>query len=395
MAAVVGAGMTEFGERSVPLRGLLVEAATACLADAAVDPGAVEDLLVARSSGDYEGTTGLAGALAADLGTTGHGGADGSGVHARAVDGTSAAGGAGIAAATRAVGAGSDLVLVAGAERLTHGSTAATTDGVAAITHPVEHRHGVTLPAFAGLAARRYLDRHDVPREALAHVAVKNHRHGLDNPKAHFRREVTVEAVLGAPTVADPLGLYDFCPISDGGAAVLIASDDRARELAADPATDAEPVALPGVAGATGTHVVHEREDLTTLPAASEAARRAFDRADRSPADVDVAELHDMFTILEPLQTEALGLADPGTAWRDARDGRTAREGALPVNVSGGLKAKGHPIGASGLAQAVELYRQLTDDAGPRQVEPVPELGVACNVGGFGNAVVVSLFERR
>ena len=377
--AIVGAAMTQFGQREAWLRELLAEAGTACLDDADIGPDAVEHLLVARSSGDYEGDGGLMAALAGDLGL--------SSAHARCVDQTSAAGGAGIYAAWRSIASGeSEMTLLVGGETMTHASTAETTDGVSAITHPCEYRHGVTIPSFAGLTARHYLERYDAPREALAEVAVKNHAHGVDNPKAHFQKEVDAETALASPIVADPLRLYDFCPISDGSAALLVTTEQRAREMG-------QPyVRIAGVAGATGSHVVHEREDLTTMPAASEAGRRAFERAGLGPADVDVAELHDMFTILELLQIEALGLAEPGEAWQETVAGRTHREGAMPINTSGGLKSKGHPLSASGVAQGVELFEQLTGQAGPRQVDA--DVGLSCNVGGFGNCVVVSVLER-
>jgi len=377
--AIVGAAMTQFGQREAWLRELLAEAGAACLDDAGIGPEAVDHLLVARSSGDYEGDGGLMATVAGDLGLDP--------AHARCVDQTSAAGGAGVYAAWRSVASGeSETTLLVGGETMTHASTAETTDGVSAITHPCEYRHGVTIPSFAGLTARHYLQRYDAPREALAEVAVKNHAHGVDNPKAHLQKTIDTETVLDSPVVADPLRLYDFCPISDGSAALLFTTEERARELGRPY------VRVAGVAGATGSHVVHQRDDLTTMPAASEAARRAYDRAGMGPGDVDVAEVHDMFTILELLQLEALGLSDEGEAWHDTVEGRTHRGGALPVNTSGGLKSKGHPLSASGVAQGVELFEQLTGSAGPRQVEA--DVGLACNVGGFGNCVVTTVLER-
>jgi acetyl-CoA C-acetyltransferase len=214
---------------------------------------------------------------------------------------------------------------------------------------------------------------------------VKNHRHGVDNPHAQFRKEVDLETVLESPVVADPLRLYDFCPITDGSAALLFCPESVAREYTDDY------VLVPGVGGATDTHVVHERADPTTMRGVVESSRIAYEAADLGPDDVDVAELHDMFTILEFLQMEALGFADQGRAWEDVENGRTAMDGALPVNTSGGLKSKGHPLGASGVAQAVELYEQLLGEAGDRQVDA--ERGLACNVGGFGNCVITTVLE--
>lgn len=340
--AVAGAAMTQFGEREARLPALLTEAATACLDEAPVGPAGIDHLYVTESGGSYDSQHALANFVAGELGVAP--------AYATCIEQTSAAGAASVYAAARSVLAGeSDCVLVVGGEKLTHASTAATTDRVSAVTHPGAYRHGVTVPALAGLTARRYLDRFDAPREALAQVSVKNHRHGLSNPKAHLRERITVGTVLDSPVVADPLRLYDFCPISDGAAAVLVTSESWAETHAGDH------VRLAGVAGATGTHVVHERTDLTQLGAVGAAGEAAFDRADRTPADVDVLEVHDMFSILEPLQLEALGFADQGTGWRLAVDGRTARTGRLPVNTSGGLKSKGHPIGGFGNCAIVSV----------------------------------------
>jgi acetyl-CoA acetyltransferase len=332
------------------------------------------------ASGEFEGQTGVPNALVHDLGAMP--------AYTQRVDQTSSSGGAGIYAAWQSVASGaSDMTLLVGGEKMTHRSTAEATDVIASLTHPVEYKTGVTLPSFAGMTARHYLERYDAPREALATVAVKNHRNGVDNPHAQFRKEVDAETVLGSPIVADPLRLYDFCPITDGSAALLFCPEDVAAEY-----TD-EYVTVAGVAGATDTHVVHEREDPTVMGGVVESSREAYELSGYGPADVDVAELHDMFTILELLQYEDLGFAEKGTAWEDAEAGVTARDGELPINTSGGLKSKGHPLGASGVAQAYEIFVQLLGDAGPRQVDA--EVGLACNVGGFGNCVTTTILEAN
>jgi acetyl-CoA C-acetyltransferase len=191
--------------------------------------------------------------------------------------------------------------------------------------------------------------------------------------------------VLDSPIIADPLRLYDFCPVTDGSAALLFCPVDVAEEY-----TD-EYAVVSGVAGATDTHVVHEREDMLTMDGVVESSTAAYEMADVAPSDIDVAELHDMFTILELLQMEALGFADRGAAWQSVEEGRTRTDGSLPINPSGGLKSKGHPLGASGVAQGFELYEQVTDSAGPRQVDA--DTGLACNVGGFGNCVTTLIME--
>ena len=377
--AIIGASMTQFGEREGWVSDLLAEAALDCLDDTGVRAEALDHLYVSNmASGEFEGQTGVPNALAHDIGALG--------AYTQRVDQTSASGGAGIYAAWQSVASGaSEMTLLVGGEKMTHRTTGETTDVIASLTHPHEYKHGVTLPSFAGLTARAYLDRYDAPREALAEVAVKNHHNGVANPHAQFQREIDRETALDSPLVADPLRLYDFCPITDGSAALLVCPVDVAREY-----TDTY-VRVAGVAGATDTHVVHERRDPTTMDAVVKSGERAFAQAGVTPDDIDVAELHDMFTILEFLQYEDLGFAEKGAAWEDTMDGVTARDGDLPVNTSGGLKSKGHPLGASGVAQGYEIYTQLIGDAGPRQVDA--DTGVACNVGGFGNCVTTTVFE--
>ncbi|MFB6111896.1 MAG: thiolase family protein [Halobacteriaceae archaeon] len=377
--AIIGASMTKFGERDGWLRDLLVEAGDACLRDAGVSPAGIDHLYVSNmASGEFEGQTGAPNMLAHDLGAIGS--------YTQRVDQTSASGGAGIYAACQSVQSGAaDLTLLVGGEKMSHRSTAEATDVIASLTHPVEYKHGVTLPSFAGLTARAYLETYDAPRESLGHVAVKNHRNGLDNPHAQFQKEVDLETVLDSPIVADPLRLYDFCPITDGSAALLVCRAEDASKYVD------EYTRITGVAGATDTHVVHEREDPTTMRGVVESGDRAFDRAGIDPDDVDVAELHDMFTILECLQAEDLGFFEKGEGWRGAMEGVTTRDGSLPINTSGGLKSKGHPLGASGVAQVYELHQQVLGTAGPRQVPA--DTGVACNVGGFGNCVTTTVVE--
>lgn len=377
--AVIGASMTTFGEREAWIQELLAEAAVGCLDDAGVSTDAVEHLYVSNmASGEFEGRTGVMNALAADLGVTP--------AYAQRVGQTSASGGAGLYAAWQSVASGaSEMTLLVGGEKMTHSTTAESSDVIASLTHPVEYSHGVTLPSFAGLTARAYLDEFDVPRESLAEVAVKNHANALKNPYAQFQKEITTEDALSSPVVADPLRLYDYCPVTDGSAALLFCPVSVAKQY-----TD-EFVRLSGVGGASDTHVVHEREDPTWMGAVAESGRQAFEMAACEPGDIDVAELHDMVTLLEPLELEALGFAERGEGWRFAVEGRTKLDGEMPVNTSGGLKARGHPLGATGVAQAVEIYWQLLGDAGKRQV--AAGRGLTCNVGGFGNCVTTAIME--
>ena len=377
--AIIGASMTRFGQRDAWVRELLAEAGAAALDDAGVDGDDLDHLYVSNmASGEFEGQTGVPNALAHDLAAQP--------AYTARIDQTSSSGGAGVYAAWQSIASGaSDLTMLVGGEKMTHRTTAEATDVIASLTHPVEYKHGVTLPSFAGLTARLYLDEYDAPRESLGKVAVKNHRNGVDNPHAQFRKEVDLDTVLESPIVADPLRLYDFCPITDGSAALLCCPESVAREY-----TD-EYAVVSGIGGATDTHVVHERADPTTMGGVAESAADAYRMADAGPDDVDVAELHDMFTILEFLQSEDLGFFEKGEGWKAVEEGVTDRDGDLPINTSGGLKSKGHPLGASGVAQVYEIYKQVTRDAGPRQVDA--ETALACNVGGFGNCVTTTILE--
>ena len=379
--AVIGASMTQFGEREEWILELLAEAGMTCLDDAGVGSDRIDHLYVSNmASGEFEGQTGVPNALAHDLSAMP--------AYTQRVDQTSSSGGAGIYAAWQSIASGaSEMTLLVGGEKMTHRTTGEATDVIASLTHPVEYKQGVTLPSFAGLAARLYLQEYGAPRESLAKVAVKNHANGVNNPHAQFRKEIDVETAMEAPMVADPLRLYDFCPITDGSAALLFCPEDVAAEY-----TD-EYAVVSGVAGATDTHVVHERTDPTTMGGVVESGQRAYEMAGLGPEDVDVAELHDMFTILEFLQMEALGFAPEGEAWKEMDRGTTAIDGERPINTSGGLKSKGHPLGASGVAQGYEIYKQVTGDAGDRQVDA--DVGLACNVGGFGNCVTTAIMEGR
>ncbi|WP_254763899.1 thiolase C-terminal domain-containing protein [Natrinema marinum] len=379
--AIIGASMTQFGQREGEwVMDLLAEAGIECLEDAGVDAETVEHLYVSNmASGEFEGQTGVPNALAHDLNAMP--------AYTQRIDQTSSSGGAGIFAAWQSVASGaSDMTLLVGGEKMTHKTTGEATDVIASLAHPVEYKTGVTLPSFAGLTARHYLERFDAPRESLAKVAVKNHKNGVDNPNAQFRKEIDMETALESPIVADPLRLYDFCPITDGSAALMLCPESVAAEY-----TD-EYVVISGIDGATDTHVVHEREDPTVMGGVVESGKGAYEMSGLGPEDIDVAELHDMFTILEFLQMEGLGFAEQGEAWKLVEEGYTERDtGDLPINTSGGLKSKGHPLGASGVAQGVEIYEQLVGEAGPRQVDA--ETGLCCNVGGFGNCVITTIME--
>ena len=378
--AIIGASMTQFGVREGSwIRDLLSEAAMGCIETTGVSPSDIDHVYVSNmASGEFEGQTGIMNALVHDIGAVP--------AYTARIDQTSASGGAGIYAAWQSVASGqSDMTLLVGGEKMTHTSTSNATDIISTLTHPVEYKHGVTLPSFAGLITQLYLHKYNASRESLAKVAVKNHKNGVDNPHAHFRKEIDVETVLSSPIIADPLRLYDFCPITDGSAALMVCPESRAKKI-----TDNYAV-ITGIGGATDTHVVHERREPTTLDAVVVSSKKAYEMANKTTEDMDVAELHDMFTILEILQSEDLGFFNKGEGWKAVEEGLTDRDGKLPINTSGGLKSKGHPLGASGVAQVHELYHQLMGTADKRQVDA--KTALACNIGGFGNCVITTILE--
>lgn len=378
--ASVATSFEAFGQRELDIYGLLAGAGRDCLERAPVSPGAIDHLYVSNmASGEFEGKTGIVNALAHDLNLHP--------TYTARIDQTSASGGAGVYAAWQSIASNaSEATLLVGGEKMSHQETAVTTDVISSLTHPVEYKHGVTLPSFGGLAARRYMADHGASRASLSRVGVKNHRHAVDNPHAQFRTAVTLEEALESPVIAAPLRLYDFCPVSDGAAAILFCSESLAREY------DKEYAVVTGIGGATDTHVVHERTDLTRMRAVRKSSAMAYEMADSGSDDIDVAELHDTATVLELIQSEELGFFDRGTAWQAVERGQTSRDGSLPINPSGGLKARGHPLGATGVAQVCELHRQVLGRAGKRQV--TADVGLACNVGGFGNCVMTTILER-
>ncbi len=289
-----------------------------------------------------------------------------------------------------------DVVLVAGGEKMREVIGPRSTDIVASMTHPeAEYIYGVTLPAMAGMFARLYMDKYGITREHLAQVSIKNQGNGLLNPYAHIQMKITMEGILthpqshiNNPVVADPLHLYDCCPVSDGAAAVLLTSLDVAKEL------KVPIVEIAGFGQATDTQTLQERSDPTDLKAVSLAAQNAFAMAGIQPEDINVAELHDAFTILEIAESEHVGFFEKGEGAKALARGETRIDGKLPINPSGGLKARGHPVGATGVAQVVELVWQLRGEAGERQVKDAVN-GFSLNFGGFGNNVLAFVLRRE
>ncbi len=382
-AAIVGAGHTRFGGLADGPRALLksvVDRARASV-DRGLSGGGIDAVFLATLGfGGWQ--IGNASAVLAEA-------AGIVGVPVTRVENACASGGYALRAAADAVGSGrSKLALVVGLEKMTDVPNARRRYwlGVSGDTE-WERLSGLTFAGVYGLLAARYIADHPDAREALAEVAVKNHRHGLANPNAQFRKAITREAVLAAPKVADPLGLLDCCPVSDGAAAVVIAPSDEAHRY-----TDT-PVHIVGTGAGSDHLAVQDRPDPTHFAATRRAADEAFRHAPFDRRSLSLIEVHDCFTIAELIALEDLGFAEPGGAVRLTLDGSTARTGRWPVNVDGGLKAKGHPIGATGVSQAYEGFVQVRAQAGERQV-PGAERALLHNVGGSGASATVTLLAR-
>jgi acetyl-CoA acetyltransferase len=381
-AAIVGAGHTRFGTLEDGPRRLLRSAVDSALesVDRGLERSAVDEgFLATLGFGGWQIGNSSA-VLAEELGRPG--------LPTTRVENACASGGFAIRAAASSIASGAaEIVLVAGVEKMTDVSNARRRYwlGVSGDTE-WERLAGLTFAGVYGLIASRYLSEHRVGREALAEVAVKNHENGRLNPNAHFRKPITSAQVLDAPRVADPLGLYDCCPVSDGAAALLLTTPERARQF-----TDT-PVYLEGFGAGSDSLAVQERADLTRFDASRRAADGAFHSAGVERSSVSFLEVHDCFTIAELLALEDLGFAEPGRAGALTLSGATRRTGALPVNPDGGLKAKGHPIGVTGVSQAYEVFLQLRGAAGPRQV-PGAHRALTHNVGGAGATAAVSIFS--
>jgi len=281
-----------------------------------------------------------------------------------------------------------DIVMVGGAEKMSHLTTTGVTEILAqASDFPFEQWHGISFPGIFALMANAHMHKYKTTEEQMAMVAVKNHKHGALNPKAHFQKEITIEDVMSSRPVAWPLKLYDCCPRSDGASCLILTKPDIARKF-----TEA-PVYITGSAQAHDTLGLFERRDFTSMMAVKLAAQQAYKMAGVKPKHIDLAEVHDCFTIAEIIAYEDLGFCKPGEGGKLIEIGVTTLEGKLPVNTSGGLKAKGHPVGATGTAQAYEIFLQLTGEAGRRQVDGA-EIGLATNVGGSASTATVHIFAK-
>ena len=385
---VAGIGITSFSRLEYPLVEIAAYPALMALRDAGIKK--VDQVYVANmGSGRINGQTGLASAVVDHLSLTP--------AAAETIENGPASGASAIKQGFMAIASGMyNTVMVIGAERMREVNPLEATDFVATLTHPLaEYIYGITLPSLAGMFARMYMDKYGVTSRHLAMVAVKNHKNALDNFYAHLHEDITIEGILDSPEastnnpfVADPLRFYDVCPVSDGGACLILTTAENMKKL------NKPMIRLAGIGQATDTHCVHERNDPTDLLAVREAARQSFAMAKIKPENVDVAELHDAFTILEIAESEEVGFFKKGEGHKALEKGLTKIGGKLPINPSGGLKAKGHPVGATGVGQAHEIVLQLRGGAAKRQVNKA-KIGFTCNFGGFGNNVVCLTFIKE
>jgi acetyl-CoA acetyltransferase len=281
-----------------------------------------------------------------------------------------------------------DVVIVGGVEKMTHVSTTGVTEILAmASDFPFEQWHGISFPGIFAMMAVDHMHRYGTTEEQMAKVAVKNHEHGFLNPKAHFQKRITVNEVLTSRPVAWPLKLYDCCPRSDGASCLVLTSPDVARKF-----TDT-PVNVIGSGHAQDSLSLFDRENFSSMRVTRLASQQAYKQAGVTPEDIDVAELHDCFTIAEVIAYEDLGFCERGMGGRLIEEGATYLGGKIPTNTSGGLKAKGHPVGATGTAQACEIFLQLTNQADRRQVAGA-EVGLTENVGGSASTGVIQIYSR-
>lgn len=377
---VIGVGSSPIGKEALPGRDLFSVALREAFASLPNPASFIDALYVGNQSESYENQIMLGTLLAEWAGLRE--------VPAVRVEGCAAAGGLAFDRAVTDVATGThDAVLACGVEKMTARGTKSTINALsAAFDRPLEQRSGVTAPSQYALLAQRYLYETGASEEDLARIAVKNHENACANPRAQFSSEISIETVLESEYIAPPLKLFDCAPVSDGAAVVVVASPAVANELV----PESPSVSVTGSAVVSNNIGVAER-NLTRITGAETACNRAYDAAGITPDDIDVLEVHDAFTISEALLAEAAGISPVGCGWEAGKsiDSRSDGWESAVINSSGGLKARGHPIGATGVLQIIELVEQLTGDAGNRQV-PGASCGVAINEGGIADSITTT-----
>ncbi len=379
--AIIGVSQTKFGELwEVSFRDLITEAGMKAVADADIEGADLEAMYVGNmTAGLFIQQEHIASLIADHSGLTP--------IPCTRVEAACASGGLALRNGIMAVASGyHDVVISAGVEKMT--DVVDPTPAIAtASDQEWEAQQGVTFPSLYAMMARRHMYEYGTTREQLAMFSVNNHKNGALNPLAQYPFEIGVDQVLNSTMVADPLRLLDCSPVTDGAAAVILCPAEDARKY-----TDT-PVYVKASAQASGTIALHDRRDITTIDSTVHASRTAYDMAGVGPKDIDAVEVHDCFSINGILAIEDLGFVEKGQGGQAVEDGLIAIDGDLPVNPSGGLKARGHPLGATGIAQAAEMVWQLRGDAGKRQVNGI-EIGMTHNIGGTGGTAAVHIFGR-
>ncbi|MBX9602213.1 MAG: thiolase domain-containing protein [Bryobacteraceae bacterium] len=382
--AVIGIGKTNFGALAdQDIRSMAVEAGQKALADAKLEPKQIEAFYLGNFAGpSFVGQNHLAPYIAGALGMAG--------VPATRFEAACASSGSAFFHAVSAVGAGMyDLVMVGGVEKMTSQTTPKVTEILAGAGDLCgEVKAGATFPALFAMIARRHMHQYGTTREMLAAVAVKNHGNGAKNPQAHMKKVITMEQALNGKPIAEPLTVFDCSLVSDGAAAVILAPLDRAHEFTS------QGCRVLGIAQTSDQVALDQKDDITEFRAVKAAAEKAYRMAGVGPKDIDLAELHDCFTIAEIVASEDLGFTKKGEGGPYALSGATCINGEKPINTSGGLKAKGHPVGATGVGQICDLVIQLRGQAGERQVKKA-DIGLAQNLGGSGATAVVTILGRN
>ncbi len=377
---MIGAGKTPFGAfANRDLRSLAVEAGEKCFKNGNVSPSQVEAFYLGNFAGpSFVGQNHLAPYVSTALGMTG--------IPSTRIENACASSGSAFFHAFSGVASGLyDIAMVLGVEKMTSQPTPRVTEILASAGDcDGEIKAGSTFPSLFAMIARRHMHEFGTKREHLAAVAVKNHENGALNPDAQMRKAITLEQAMAGKPIADPLNLYDCSLISDGAAAVILASAERASEF-----TD-KPVRVLGIAQASDYLALDRKADITTFPSVRTAARKAYAMAGVKAPDVEFAELHDCFTIAEIIALEDLGFVPRGEGGFYSAAGQTRRNGEKPVNASGGLKSKGHPVGATGVGQICDVVSQIRCEAGERQLAR-HSLGLAQNLGGSGASCVVTI----
>lgn len=380
--SIIGVGQIEVGEHwEASIRHLAWYAIEAALDDAATTE--IDAIYVGNMmAGDLSQQDHL-GALVADF-------AGMRGIEAVTVEAAEASGGAAVRQAVLAVTSGLvQTALVVGVEKVTDQTGNAATSALAqGMDADYEAIHGLTPTALAALMMRRYMHEYGLQLSDFAGFSVNAHNNGANNPMAMFRNRIKPEAFAGASVLAEPVNLFDMAPLADGAAAIIVTNSERAQDMVP------KPIRIAGSALATDTLALHDRRNILRLEAAAKSAAKAMTQAGVSHENIDLFELHDGFTVLAALSLEASGFAEPGQGWQLARDGAITRTGRIPISTFGGLKARGNPVGATGVYQVVEVARQLRSEAGDCQVEGA-RIGMTQNLGGSGGTAVTHILKRE